>query len=96
LEKGFQVLECLKKSVLACANIHSRLRGESITIGGTKILERLHTIRRTPTAVKMAFVGGNACQSSMRAWTRSRTETYQGDNFSKGLREHMKDLHSWT
>jgi len=26
------------------------------------ILERIHTKRRTPTAVKMGFAGGNACQ----------------------------------
>jgi len=31
-------------------------------------IEEIHTRRRTPTAVKMAFAGGNACQISMRAW----------------------------
>ena len=67
LEKRLQALEYLKKSVLACTDILSRLRSDRITMGGTKILERIHTKRRTPTAVKMAFAGGNACQISMRA-----------------------------
>jgi hypothetical protein len=65
-EKGFQALEYLKKSALACTHVLSCLRGE-ITMGGTNILERIHTKRRTPTAVKMAFAGGNACQISVRA-----------------------------
>jgi hypothetical protein len=29
-------------------------------MGRTNILERIHTERRMPTAVKMAFAGGNA------------------------------------
>jgi hypothetical protein len=36
-------------------------------MGGTNILERIHTNRRRPNAVKMAFAGGNAYQISMRA-----------------------------
>jgi hypothetical protein len=67
LEKGFQALEYLKKSALACTDIPSCLIGDRITIGGTKILERIHTSRRTPNAVNMGFAGGNVCQISMRA-----------------------------
>ena len=36
-------------------------------MGGTNILERIHTKRRTPTAVKMVLVAGNACQIGVRA-----------------------------
>ena len=61
LEKGFQALKDLKKSVLACADILSCLKSDRITVDRTNILERIHTERRTPTAVKMAFAGGNAC-----------------------------------
>jgi hypothetical protein len=67
LEKGFQALEYLEKSTLACTDILSCLRSDRITMGGTNILERIHTKRRTPNAVKMAFAGGNACYISMRA-----------------------------
>jgi hypothetical protein len=62
------------------------------------ILERIHTNRRTPNAVKMAFAGGNAYQVSMRArisHTSPRAEAYQCDTFSEGHRERIKDLHSW-
>jgi hypothetical protein len=76
LEKGFQAIEHLKKSALACTDILSCLRGNRITMSGTNILERIHTNRRTPNAVKMALPGGNACQLSMRVWKRSRAETY--------------------
>jgi len=68
LEKDFHALEYLKKSVLACTDILSCLRSDCITKGGTDILERIHTRSRTPTEVKMAFAGGNACQIIMRAW----------------------------
>jgi hypothetical protein len=68
LEKRFQALEYLKKSVLACTDILSCLRGDRIEMGSTIILERTRTNRRTPNAVKMAFAGGNAYhQISMRA-----------------------------
>ena len=68
MEKGFQALEYLKKSVFACTDIFSCLRNDCITTGGTNILERIHTRSRTPTVVKMAFAGGNACEISMKAW----------------------------
>jgi len=68
LEIGFQALEGLEKGVLACADILSCLRCDHITMGVTNMLEKIPTRRRTPTAVKMAFAGGNACQISMRTW----------------------------
>jgi hypothetical protein len=67
LEKGFQALEYLKKSFLTRTDILSCLRSDRIMMSRTNILERIHTKSRTPTAVKMAFAGGNACQISMRA-----------------------------
>jgi hypothetical protein len=67
LEKDLHALEYLKKCVLACTDILSCLRSDCITTGGTNILERIHTRSRTPTEVKMAFAGGNACEISMRA-----------------------------
>ena len=97
-KKCFQALEDLKKSTLACTDILSCLGGDRITMSGMIILERIHTNRRTPNAVKMAFAGGNAYQTSMRArisHTSPRAEAYQGDTFSEGLREGIKDLHSW-
>ena len=56
--------------------------GDCIRIGRTNILERIHTERRTPTAVKMAFAGGNAfqCQISRRKQISDKfMETYRGD-----------------
>ena len=61
LKKRFQTLKYLKKSALVCTDILSRLRGDRITMGGTNILERIHTNRRTPNAVNMTFDGGIAC-----------------------------------
>jgi hypothetical protein len=67
LEKGFQALEYLEKSALACTDVLSCLRSDRIVVGSTNILKRIHTKRRTPNAVKMAFAGGNAYHISMRA-----------------------------
>jgi hypothetical protein len=60
-EKRLQALEYLKKDALACTDILGRLGGYRITMSRTNILERIHTKRRMPNAVKIAFAGGNAC-----------------------------------
>jgi hypothetical protein len=62
LEKGFQALEYLKKRALACTDVLCCLRSDRITMSGSNVLERIHTNKRTPNAVQMAFAGGNACQ----------------------------------
>src|SRR6266849_2165131 len=55
LEKSFDALEDLKKSILSRTNILGCLRVVRITMDRTKVSRRIHTKRRTPIPAKIAF-----------------------------------------
>jgi len=63
----------------------------------TKVLKRIRTERKTTNPVNITFAGGNACKVCMRVRILNKLTYwgYQADTSSHGLREGMKNLHSW-
>jgi hypothetical protein len=88
LEKSFNALEDLKKSVLARTNILGCLGAVGITMDRTKVLRRIHTERRTPIPAKIVFAGENTCGKSMRMQISDTFiyGAYQANAFSEGPR----------